>query len=191
MKKKILMVLLALTCVTGSVPAAVITNEPVEAAAAVKSAKKKTPTLKQLYSAVKKAYGKNYLPSVKLDTKDIETRYGIKESWYKDAVAEVPMMSAQVDQCVIVRAKNSNAKKKTKKALQSYQKALREDRFQYPANQLKIQGSRVYVKGNYVCFFMLGSIDKKTEESPDESKVIDAYREQNKKAVNAIKKLYK
>ena len=39
-------------------------------------------------------------------------------------------------------------------------------------------------------FFVLGSIDSKTEQKSDE-KVIAAYKKQNEKAVNAIKKLYK
>ena len=39
-----------------------------------------------------------------------------------------------------------------------------QDTCQYPMNQLKIQASKVYVKGNYVCFIMLGTISNKQEE---------------------------
>lgn len=49
-------------------------------------------------------------------------------------------------------------------------------------NQLKIQASKVYVKGNYVCFIMLGTISNKQEEQ-SEDKVIAAYKKQNEKAV--------
>ena len=66
------------------------------------------------------------------------------------------MISAQVDQMAIFKAKNASSKKKILSAVKKYQKKLKEDTMQYPMNQLKIQGSKVYANGNYVCFFMLG-----------------------------------
>lgn len=74
--------------------------------------------------------------------------------------------------------------------MKKYQEGLIQDTHQYPMNQLKIQASRVYVKGSYVCFIMLGSISNKQEEQ-SEDKVIAAYKKQNEKAVKAINKLYK
>ena len=168
--------------------------EPVTVMAATKAGtkqtKKKAPSLNKVYKAVKKAYGDSYTPSVKLSGNDIKNTYGIKRSWYSGAIAEVPMMSVHADELVIVKAKNASSKKKIKAALTSYQKHLKEDAHQYPANQVKIQASKVYVKGNYVCFFILGTIDNKTEEQGEE-KALAAYKKQNEKAVNAIKKLYK
>lgn len=186
MKKKILACALALVCAAGAFSAVTAIEEPVS----MEAAAKKAPTLNQVYNAAKGAYGSDYLPSDKLGKNDINERYGLSSSWYKGAIAEVPMMSAQVDELVIVKAKNADTKKKIKQALKSYQKTLKEDRFQYPANLSKIQGSRVYVKGKYVCFIMLGTISNATEEQ-GEAQAIAAYKRQNEKAVTAIKNLYK
>ena len=106
------------------------------------------------------------------------------------AIAEVPMISANADTLVIVKAKNAASKKKIRSALKKYREELIQDTCQYPMNQLKIQASKVYVKGNYVCFIMLGTISNKQEEQ-SEDKVIAAYKKQNEKAVKAISKLYK
>jgi hypothetical protein len=184
MKKKFLMIVMSMVCAFSTVSTGLAQPVAVEAAA------KKTPKLSKVYSAVKKAYGDNYLPNVRLSDDDIKTRYGISSSWYTGAVAEIPMISSQVDELVIVKAKNTASRKKIKSALTAYQSALKEDTMNYPMNQLKIQASRIYVKGNYVCFFMLGSLSSSQEEQ-EESKVIAAYRAQNAKAVTAIQKLYK
>lgn len=146
------------------------------------------PSATTLASAVKKAYGKNYLPSYQLSSSEIKDRYGVSSSYYSSSYAEVPMMSAHVDELVIFQAKSDASKKQLKKALKKYQKQLKESTMQYPMNQLKIQGSKVYTNGNYVCFIMLGKISKKTEEQGSESDIIKAYQKQNKKAINAMKK---
>ena len=194
MKKKLTAILIACLCIAEATSVVVPIAEPVTGMAATKAGtkqtKKKAPSLNKVYKAVKKAYGDSYTPSVKLSGDDIKNTYGIKSSWYSGAIAEVPMLSVHADELVIVKAKNASSKKKIKAALTSYQKYLKEDAHQYPANQVKIRASKIYVKGNYVCFFILGTIDNKTEEQ-GEAKALAAYKKQNEKAVNAIKKLYK
>ena len=192
MKKKLIAMLIACLCVVEAASVVVPFSEPVTVEAATKktSKKQKTPNLNKVYNAVKDAYGKDYIPDIKLSKDEVNARYGLKKEWYSGVVAELPMISVNADELVIVKAKNADSKKKIKNALKQYQKNLMENMHQYPANQLKVQASKVYVKGNYVCFFVLGSIDSKTEQKSDE-KVIAAYKKQNEKAVNAIKKLYK
>ena len=182
MKKKLIAMLIACLCVVEAASVVVPFSEPVTVEAATKktSKKKKTPNLNKVYNAVKDAYGKDYIPNSKLSKDEVNARYGLKKEWYSGVVAELPMISVNADELVIVKAKSVDSKKKI----------LMENMHQYPANQLKVQASKVYVKGNYVCFFVLGSIDSKTEQKSDE-KVIAAYKKQNEKAVNAIKKLYK
>ena len=187
MKKKLLAMMLAAGCALGAVPAATVARTPVAVEAATK---KKAPSISKVYTAVKNAYGSDYRPTVRLKKDEIKTRFGISSSWYTSAIAEVPMISAHVDTLVIVRAKNADSKKKIKAALTKYRKSQIEDTHQYPMNLLKLQGSKVYVKGDYVCFFMLGTLDSK-QENQEESKVIAAYKNLNNKAVNAVKKLYK
>ena len=146
------------------------------------------PSASSLASAVKKAYGENYWPNYKLDKNEIKDKYGVSSSWYSSAYAEVPMISAQVDQLVIFKAKNTASKKKILSAVKKYQKNLKNDTMQYPMNRLKIQGSKVYSNGKYVCFFMLGgNADKSLEETGSEEEIIKAYQQMNKKAVNTVK----
>lgn len=194
MKKKLTAILIACLCVAEATSVVVPIAEPVTVMAATKAGtkqtKKKAPSLNKVYKAVKKAYGEDYVPSEKLTKNQANEYYGLKSSWYSGLIAERPMIIVQADELVIVKAKNASSKKKIKAALTSYQKHLKEDAHQYPANLVKIQASKVYVKGNYVCFFILGTIDNKTEEQGEE-KALAAYKKQNEKAVNAIKKLYK
>lgn len=149
------------------------------------------PSASSLAKAVKKAYGDDYYPDYKLDKTEIKDKYGVASSLYASAYAQVPMISANVDQLVIFKAKNSSSKKKILSAVKKYQAALKEDTMQYPMNRLKIQGSKVYTKGKYVCFFMLGQISKNVEENGTDEEIIKAYQDQNKKAVNAVKKKLK
>lgn len=194
MKKKLLAMLIACLCVTEAATVFVPVGEPIRVEAATKSTKKtkkkKAPSLNKVYKAVKAAYGDDYIPNVKLRKEEANEVYGLKSSWYSGIVAERPMMSAHCDELIIVKAKNNSSKKKIKSALVKYQKALIEDTMQYPVNQTKLQASKIYVKGNYVCFFVLGSIDNKTVEQ-GEAKALAAYKKQNEKAVKAINKLYK
>lgn len=157
--------------------------------AAVQAASR--PSAKKLAAAVKKAYGDDYLPAYLLGESEIKDRYGIPSSWYTSSYAEVPLMTAHVDELVIVKAKDNHSGKKVLKALKKYQKQLKESTLNYPMNQLKIQGSKVYQNGDYICFIMLGRINSKTEESDNEENIIKAYQKQNNKAVKAIKKQLK
>ena len=188
MKKKIIAVMLTFACTAGTVTPAVGWNMPVCVEAATKKAKK-APSINKVYNAVKKAYGDDYVPNAKVSEDEIKERYGVSSKWYTSAIAEVPMISVNADTLIIIKAKDAKSKKKIQSALKKYRETLVEDTHQYPMNQLKIQGSRLYTKGNYVCFFMLGSISNK-EEQQDEDKVIAAYKKQNEKAVKAIQKLY-
>lgn len=157
MKKKIVAMILVLACVTGIYAPENAWEAPVTVEASTQKGKK-TPSIQKVYNAVKKAYGDDYIPSEKVSKKELKERYGISSKWYSAAIAEVPMISANADTLVIVKAKNA--------------------------------ASKVYVKGNYVCFIMLGTISNKQEEQ-SEDKVIAAYKKQNEKAVKAINKLYK
>lgn len=149
-----------------------------------------SPEPDAVYEAVKVAYGENYLPNMRLTDEEIEVRYGISSDLYSSAIAEVPMISTQVDELVLIKANDEAARDTIEEALTAFQNVLKEDTFQYPANQLKIQASQVYVKGDYVCFIMLGVLDNETAQQADEGKVIEAYKAENEKAVKAIEKLF-
>lgn len=189
MKKRFLAVMLAASLLAASAPAIYhITDTQAVAEAAKK--KKKAPTIKKLHKAIADQYGDNFVADVALSKEEIKTRYGIAPSWYTDISAEVPMISSNVDTLIIAKSKNKNTKKKIKDKLVKYRKSLIEDTMQYPMNVMKIQASKVYVKGDYVFFIMLGFLDKETEESGDDALMLKGYQDLNQKAVSAINALF-
>lgn len=192
MKKKLLAMLIACLCVTEAATVFVPVSEPIRVEAATKSNKKtkKAPSLNKVYKAVKAAYGDDYIPNVRQRKSVANDYYGLKSSWYSEIISEVSLVNVHRDELVIVKAKNDASKKKIKNALKKHRELLKEDAIQYSTNLQKIQASKVFIKGDYVCFFVLGSIDNKTEEQ-GEAKALAAYKKQNKKAVKAINKLYK
>lgn len=192
MKKKLLAILIACLCVTEAATVFVPVSEPLRVEAATKSNKKtkKAPSLNKVYKAVKAAYGDDYIPNVRQRKSVANDYYGLKSSWYSEIISEVSLVNVHCDELVIVKAKNDASKKKIKNALKKHRELLKEDAIQYSTNLQKIQASKVFIKGDYVCFFVLGSIDNKTEEQ-GEAKALAAYKKQNKKAVKAINKLYK
>lgn len=149
-----------------------------------KTAKK--VSLSKLHKAVKKAYGKNYIPNMALDKKTLQEVYGLSPNLYQNAIGEVPMISTHSDTFIAVKAKKGKTKA-VKKALTNYQTKLKKDTMQYPMNQLKIQASKVVSYDNYVFFILLGQLPKNTDET-NESKVINAFEKQNNIAIKAIKK---
>lgn len=187
MKKQLLAAAIATILAVSAVSAAVIVDSQTTVEAAKK---KKTPSVKKLHDAIAKAYGDNYTANYSLTQDELNERFGLNASWYKAASADVPMMSAHVDTLVIVRSKNTKSKKKIKKALNAYREQLVNDTMQYPANQCKLQASRVYVKKDYVFFITLGFIESSAEEVSEEDQIA-AYQEQNQIAIDAIDALFK
>ncbi|BBF44766.1 protein of unknown function DUF4358 [Lachnospiraceae bacterium KM106-2] len=138
-----------------------------------------------LVESVKETYGDEYIPNVQYTEEEIETIFGVKKEWFEEAIAEGPRMSANVDTFVAVKAKKDSVDK-VKEALEAYRDGLVKDTMQYPMNQLKIQGSRVTVVGDYAFFTMLGVIPSDVEEQGDDA-VIQKAEELNQKAIDVIK----
>lgn len=186
MKRQIIAAMLALAFVAGAVPASMKLQDTFTAEAA----KKKTPSVKKIRKAVIEAYGEDYHANYSLTSEEINQRYGLSSKWYTDAAADVPMISANVDTFLAVKAKNAKAKKKIKAKLEEYQYEQINTALQYPMNLLKFQASKIYTKGNYVFFIMLGSISNEMEETATEEEQIEAFKEKNQLAVDTIKKLF-
>lgn len=190
MKKSSVALLAGLVIVAGIITAVAVVKRPGGAGGEHAQTVQNSPEPEAVYEAVKAAYGENYLPNMRLTDEEIEAHYGISSDLYTGAVAEIPMISAQVDELVLIKAKDEASGDAIEEALAAYQQMLKEDTFQYPANQLKIQASQIYAKGDYVCFIMLGVLDNETMQQEDEGKVIEAYKSENAKAVAAIDALF-
>lgn len=191
MKKSSMARIAVLVVVVGVLIAVAVVKRPVGNPGETDTeAVQNSPEPEALYEAVKGAYGENYLPNMRLTDEEIEGYFGVTKDLYTSAIVDVPMISAQVDTFALFQAKDEASKEALKEALVAYQGVLENDTFQYPANLLKIQASTVFMKGDYVCFIMLGTLDNETMQQEDESKVIEAYRAENEKAIEAMRTLF-
>lgn len=142
-------------------------------------------SLDEIHAAVKEAYGEDYLPNQLYDAQTMEDIYGIKEEWVEEEIAEVPMISANVDTFLAVKAKSEYVDQ-VKEAIESYREILISDTMQYPVNIPKIQASQIEVYGDYLFFIMLGVVPMEVEEQGEEA-ILEKAKENNQVAVNTIK----
>lgn len=141
--------------------------------------------LDDILSAVKKAYGDDYKPQSSLSKDALSEIVGLKSNLYDAVIAEVPMITVNVDTFIAVHPV-AGKKNEVRQALEKYKKYLEEDAFQYPMNMPKVKASKVVIVGDYVFFIMLGKSNS-TEE--DEGKLLSFYNKQNAIAIEAIKKV--
>lgn len=148
---------------------------------------KKDIELDVIHTAVKEAYGEDYIPSMPIDAAVLQEKYGIKSDWYTDMIAEEPMISVNVDTFIAVQAKEDNVKD-VETALTQYRDTLISDTMQYPINLPKINASKILIIDNNVFFIMLGAVSDDMEQN--EKEMLKAAEEQNEIAVKAIEKLW-
>lgn len=135
-----------------------------------------------IYKAVVKAYGKNYVPSEKLDEEAITDLIGLTPDMYENCIFEMPAMSVKVDTFAVVKAAEGKTEEVYNK-LSEYRDVLVNDTMQYPMNMLKIQASKVITEGDYVFFIMLSGYDNTLTEDDE---LLEYYKNQNEIAVEAI-----
>ncbi len=138
-----------------------------------------------LKSAVVDLLGQNYWPDMALDAEMLEVRFGVTKDMYDDFLAEIPMISNNVDTLVIVKAKEGQADA-VESALNAYRDVQVQDTMQYPMNVGKVQASMVEKTGNYVIFVLLGADTTELMEQGDEA-VVEACQQVNQSVIDAIK----
>lgn len=138
--------------------------------------------LESIQAAVAEAYGEDYLPNMDVDTTTLQESYGLSGDLYDAIVAQIPMISFNVDTFVAVHPTEGN-KDAVVEALTAYREKLINDSVQYPVNLPKIQASVVHEAGDYVFFVMLGSVDDMIE---DEDERLQLFTEQNQIAIDTI-----
>lgn len=141
--------------------------------------------LQNLRDAVVKVLGENYWPNMTVDTEELSEVYGIKEDMYEDYLAEVPVISTNVDTLIIVKAKEGQVNA-VEDALNAYRDSMVNDTSEYPLNAGKLQASRIETFENYVCYVQLGA-DVADAMEQGEDAVIDQCQEENEKALEAIR----
>lgn len=137
--------------------------------------------------AVTDALGEDYWPNSAMEPDMLETVFGITSDMYDDYMAEMPMISMNVDTLVVIKAKEGQADA-VETALNDYRENLVGDTMQYPMNLGKIQASRIEKVGDYVCFVQLGADTTEAMENGDEA-VIEKCQAANEMAIEAIGQL--
>lgn len=130
-----------------------------------------------LKQAVVAVLGENYWPDTQIYPEILETTFGVSPDMYDDYMGEMPMISANVDTMIIIKAKEDRVDE-VEEALKQYHQRMVADTMQYPMNVGKIQAAHVEKMGNYVCFVQLGGDTTQASETGDEA-VIQQCTEQN------------
>lgn len=146
-------------------------------------------SLVDIHEAVKEAYGDAYYPNMQYDETQIEELFGLSSYIYDEVIAEGPMISANVDTFIAVKAKDHKADEVESK-LNEYRDNLVNDTMQYPTNKVKIQASQVVKRGDYVFFILLGEIPMEVQEQGDEA-IFEEAQKQTNIAIEAIDKSLK
>lgn len=141
--------------------------------------------MESIKKAVTDTFGENYWPNTAIPAEMLEGTFGITSDMYDDYMAEMPMISTNVDTLVIIKAKEDQVQA-VEDALNAYRENLVNDTMQYPMNVGKIQASRIERIDNYVCFIQLGADVMELSEQGDE-KVIEYCLEQNELAIEVIR----
>lgn len=156
--RRILVTLIALVLIL--LPAC-SNNAPVE---------KDVPPLGNVFTAVKEAYGENYLPNISVPEEILESEFGLTSDMYDEVIAEMAMISAFNDRLLLVRAKDGQADS-VEKALEDARERKINDALQYPMNMIKSNASRVVRNGNDFAFIILGANYQGSGEDPDEAAI--------------------
>lgn len=135
--------------------------------------------------AIVDSLGENYWPNMAVTPEMLEASMGITSDMYEDYLAEMPMISTNVDTLLIIKAKSDKVED-VEEALNAYRDNLVNDTMQYPMNVGKIQASRIERIGDYVCFVQLGADTTTVSEEGDEA-VITYCQEQNELAIEIIR----
>ncbi|MCM1044755.1 MAG: DUF4358 domain-containing protein [Candidatus Gastranaerophilales bacterium] len=139
--------------------------------------------LEQIRDAVAVVLEEDYWPDTQVTPDLLEGIYGISSELYENYLAEVCMISANVDTLLIIEAKSDKVEE-VEKILHSYHDSQVNEVRQYPMNIGKVQASRVESIGNYVCFVQLGA-DAVDEEDTDTA--IELCRDQNELVIEIIR----
>lgn len=141
--------------------------------------------MQSIRQAVVDALGENYWPDYAITPEMLEGTFGVSADLYDDYMGESPMISANVDTLIVIKAKEGKVQE-VEEALNAYRDMLVGDTMQYPMNLGKIQASRIDVSGNYVSFVQLGADTTDYMEQGDEA-VIEYCLEQNELAIEVIR----
>ena len=128
----------------------------------------KVVDIKEVHEAVKESLDEDYYPNMELTLEEIQTLTGIKEEDMESYIAERPMISANVDTFIAIKAKEGKADV-VEGGLEKYRKFLVEESMQYPMNMAKVNAAEVVRYGDYIFFLMLGKFDDRLDATEEQA----------------------
>lgn len=172
MKKIIVALLVALLVLTGC------TSAP----------STKDVKLEDIHTAIKEAYGEDYIPNMEFEAELLEMEFGLTSDLYDEVIAELSMMSMHVDRLLIVRAKEGSADK-VEELLNAARDRKIEDTFAYPMNIARLNATQVVRQGDIMAFMILGAYP--ADDVIDEEAQIKFAKDEIQKGVDAFNSVFK
>jgi hypothetical protein len=121
-----------------------------------------------IFTAVREKLADNYYPNMPIEAIFLQDMYGIDLTTVEAAFGEMPMISANVDTFIAIKAVSGQVDA-VKGALETYLKSQQENAFQYPINVPVVQNAEVYVNGDYVFYICLAGDTMPLAEKGDEA----------------------
>lgn len=144
-----------------------------------------------LQAAVAEELGENYWPDMDVPAELLGDMFGITDGMYEEIVAQTPMISANVDTLIIVKAKEDSIAQ-VEEALNAYKEYNTTEALQYPMNLGKVQAAQIRTYGRYVCFVQLGAEVPEADEGDSQdgdAAAIKHCEQENAKALNVIEEM--
>lgn len=142
----------------------------------------------ELQAAVAEELGADYWPDMDVEEEMLGDMFGITEDMYEEVSAQVPMISANVDTLIIVKAKEGS-EQRVEDALKAYKEYNTTEALQYPMNVGKVQAAQIERYGRYVCFVQLGaeiSEDDEGDSADSDAAAITHCEQENARALAVI-----
>lgn len=142
---------------------------------------KKEYSISDVHNIIKNTYGENYYPNVEVPKEALTDLYGLNVDDIEEYIAEQPMISANIDTFIAIKAKEGKGES-VAAALSSYKENL-VNGMMYPSNMPKAQAAQVVRHGDYVFLVMLGAAGELEADEETQNKFAN---EQVAKGVSAI-----
>lgn len=144
-----------------------------------------TEEMEAVKTAVIAYLGEDYWPNAAMYPEILESLIGITPDMYEDYLAEMPMISVNVDMLIVVKALEDQVDTVEQILLDYYDKNVNQT-MMYPQNVGKIQAARVECIGNYVVFAQLGADTTEISEDGDQEVIIAHCQEVNDQVIEII-----
>ena len=139
-----------------------------------------------VFNAIKKAYGDDFLPDEDMNEAEYTETYGLNMDDVEEIKAQIAMISFQPDRLLVVKCKEGKGEE-VEKTLSAARDSLIENGMWYPMNLPKVEASKVVRSGDYVAYIMLGETGDDTASEEEANKFAE---EQVQKGVDAFNDLF-